>query len=129
LTAVLGVSASTATARLRSSATARSSPRRRRSASRAGRFDKRFPASAIRSCRDEAGVALREIDPVVFYEKPLRRVERLVSDFLAVAPRGRAQFTSATAELLGGKVDAAGELHARPCSSAGWSAPVCSTSA
>src|SRR5205814_9149826 len=61
------------------------------------KFDRRFPVNAIRYCLAEGGIRLHELDAVVFYEKPARKLERVVSDFLAVAPKGEEQFLAASA--------------------------------
>ena len=51
-----------------------------------------FPRNAIRYCLTEAGVGLRDVDYVVFYEKPLLKFERLVETYHAFAPRGFPSF-------------------------------------
>jgi carbamoyltransferase len=52
------------------------------------KHDAGFPADAIRYCLDAAGIALADIDHVVFYDKPLIKFERLLETYLAYAPRG-----------------------------------------
>ena len=47
-----------------------------------------FPASAVRFCLDFAGLEARELDAVVFYDKPLVKFDRLLNSTLALAPRG-----------------------------------------
>lgn len=59
------------------------------------KHDESFPVNAIRYCLDESGVDLGGIDHLVFYEKPLRKFERLVETYLAFAPRGFASFRRA----------------------------------
>src|SRR4051812_32989096 len=54
-----------------------------------------FPRRAIDYCLGEAGCALRDIDLVVFYEKPFLKFERLLETYLAFAPRGFRSFTAA----------------------------------
>jgi carbamoyltransferase len=65
--------------------------------------DPSFPGNAIRYCLDEAGVGLDSLDAVVFYERPDLKFERLVSTYLAFAPRGWESFRHAAPEWLGGK--------------------------
>ena len=52
------------------------------------KFDRRFPVSAIRYCLAESALRLRELDAIVFYEKPARKIERVVSEYMAHGPRG-----------------------------------------
>ena len=52
------------------------------------KHDARFPRHAIASCLEEGGVALDDIDYVVFYDKPFLKFERLLETYLAFAPRG-----------------------------------------
>ncbi len=59
------------------------------------KHDPAFPAQAIQSCLDQAGLSLAEIDAVVFYDKPLLKFERLLETFLAHAPFGLAAFCRA----------------------------------
>jgi carbamoyltransferase len=56
------------------------------------KHDARFPKQAIQFCLQEAGMALTDIDDVVFYEKPLITFERLLETYLAYAPRGFKSF-------------------------------------
>jgi carbamoyltransferase len=59
------------------------------------RHDAGFPANAVRYCLAEGGVALDALDYVGFYDKPLLKFERLLEQYLGVAPRGLRQFTAA----------------------------------
>ena len=59
------------------------------------KHDSTFPAHAVRFCLEHAGLAPRQIDYVAFYEKPLLKFERLMSTFLAFAPRGYRPFSRA----------------------------------
>jgi carbamoyltransferase len=56
------------------------------------KHDSAFPDKAIRFCLDHAGVALHELDAVVFYEKPFLKFERLLETYYAFAPRGLRSF-------------------------------------
>ena len=58
------------------------------------KHDARFPAHAVRYCLDEAGVALADVDQVVFFEKPFLKFERLLETYLAFAPRGFTSFAT-----------------------------------
>ena len=47
-----------------------------------------FPFNSIKFCLEETGFKLKEIDAIVFYDKPLLKFERLLSTYYAVAPKG-----------------------------------------
>jgi carbamoyltransferase len=59
------------------------------------KHDSRFPHHAIAYCLAEAGIRLRDLDHVVFYDKPFLKFERLLETYLAFAPRGLRSFRSA----------------------------------
>jgi len=49
----------------------------------------------------EAGLTPAELDYVGFYDKPIRKFERLLETYLAYAPRGLASFREAMPVWLG----------------------------
>ena len=57
--------------------------------------DARFPAHAVAYCLEEGGIALDDVDYVVFYEKPFLKFERLLETYIAFAPRGFRSFAMA----------------------------------
>ena len=59
------------------------------------KHDAGFPHHAILYCLKEAGVAAKDIDNVVFYEKPFVKFERLLETYLAFAPKGFTSFAKA----------------------------------
>jgi carbamoyltransferase len=59
------------------------------------RHDASFPAHAARWCLEHAGLALGDLDAVVFYDKPFLKFERLLETYLACAPHGLASFVAA----------------------------------
>ncbi|MDD5309132.1 MAG: carbamoyltransferase [Deltaproteobacteria bacterium] len=59
------------------------------------KHDHRFPKHAADYCLAEAGITADRLDAVVFYEKPLVKFERLLSTYLAFAPRGLRSFMRA----------------------------------
>ena len=59
------------------------------------RHDPRFPAAAARYCLESAGIRPDQLSPVVFYEKPFLKFERLFENYLAFAPRGLKSFQMA----------------------------------
>jgi carbamoyltransferase len=59
------------------------------------KHDAGFPTHAIQYCLMEAGIAAKDIDNVVFYEKPFVKFERLLETYLAFAPKGFTSFAKA----------------------------------
>jgi carbamoyltransferase len=59
------------------------------------KHDAGFPVHAIQYCLKEAGIAAKDIDNVVFYEKPFVKFERLLETYLAFAPKGFTSFAKA----------------------------------
>jgi carbamoyltransferase len=59
------------------------------------KHDPGFPAHAARYCLREAGLTPDRLDYIVFYEKPLRKLDRLIETYLAYAPRGFKSFSLA----------------------------------
>ena len=58
------------------------------------KFDDGFPEMAIEWCLNEAGITSEQIDSIAFYDKPLLKFERLLDNYIAVAPRGLYSFVS-----------------------------------
>jgi len=56
------------------------------------KHDDGFPSQAVTYCLSKAGISVKEVDLVVFYEKPLLRFERLLETYIAYAPLGFRQF-------------------------------------
>ena len=56
------------------------------------KFDDGFPNMAIDWCLREAGIRPEEIDSVAFYDKPVLKFDRLLDNYIAVAPRGLYSF-------------------------------------
>jgi len=59
------------------------------------KHDARFPLHAIRYCLAEGGIAVADLDRVVFYDKPFVKFERLLETYLSFAPRGYKTFRMA----------------------------------
>jgi len=59
------------------------------------KHDPGFPSLAARYCLQEGGLGVGDLDYVVFYEKPLRKFERLLETYLAYAPAGFPSFSMA----------------------------------
>jgi carbamoyltransferase len=56
------------------------------------KHDSQFPTNAVEYCLKAGQLTAEEIDYVVFYEKPLRKFERLLETYIGYAPRGFKQF-------------------------------------
>jgi len=56
------------------------------------KHDFNFPSHAIQYCLNEAGVTAKDLDCVVFYDKPLIKFERILETYLAYAPYGIKSF-------------------------------------
>ena len=56
------------------------------------KFDDGFPKLAINWCLKEAGISAENIDSVAFYDKPVLKFERLLDNYIGVAPRGLVSF-------------------------------------
>jgi carbamoyltransferase len=59
------------------------------------KHDAEFPKHAVEYCLKAAGITTEQLDAVVFYEKPLLKLERLLETYLAYAPHGLRQFMKA----------------------------------
>ena len=56
------------------------------------KFDDEFPELAIDFCLKEAGISSSQLDYVAFYDKPVLKFERLLDNYIAVAPKGLFSF-------------------------------------
>ncbi len=59
------------------------------------KHDHRFPACAVEFCLRHAGITARDLDYVVFYDKPLQKFDRLLETYLDYAPAGIRSFLQA----------------------------------
>jgi carbamoyltransferase len=59
------------------------------------KHDAGFPRHAAAFCLREAGLKARRLHAVVFYDKPLAKLDRLLETYLAFAPRGFRSFAAA----------------------------------
>jgi carbamoyltransferase len=75
------------------------------------KHDPAFPRHAVGFALEAAGVRLSDLDAVVFHEKPFLKFERLVSTYLAFAPRGFSSFAKAMPLWLGDKLRQRAALH------------------
>jgi carbamoyltransferase len=68
------------------------------------KHDPAFPARAVEYCLAEAGIQARDLDHVAFYEKPLVKFERLLTTYIACAPRGLRSYMMAMPLWIGEKL-------------------------
>jgi len=59
------------------------------------KHDAAFPTQAVAYCLKEAGISIKDIHCVAFYEKPFLKFERLLLTYLAYAPQGLKSFLKA----------------------------------
>ena len=59
------------------------------------KHDAGFPGGAISYCLEEAGISLKDVGFVAFYDKPFLKFERLLETYLSYAPKGFASFKMA----------------------------------
>jgi len=58
------------------------------------KHDSKFPVNAIAYCLSEAKITSKDVDYVVFYDKPFLKFERLLETYLAFAPKGFKSFST-----------------------------------
>src|SRR5947207_8649521 len=66
--------------------------------------DAAFPVGAIEWCLDRAGLAPADLDAVVFYERSMRKFDRILTSALRDFPRSWRSFPQAIKNSLGDKV-------------------------
>ncbi len=59
------------------------------------KHDSSFPKEALEYCLRSNKLTLKDIDHIIYYEKPLLTFERLLETYLGVAPRGGRSFIAA----------------------------------
>ena len=59
------------------------------------KHDSSFPLNSIRYCLKSQNIDLRDVEAIVYYEKPLLTFERLLETYLGAAPRGMRSFITA----------------------------------
>jgi carbamoyltransferase len=59
------------------------------------KHDPGFPSHSVQYCLSEAGVQLSDLDAIVFYDKPLLKMERLLETYYAFSPKGLLSFLTA----------------------------------
>ena len=68
------------------------------------KHDSRFPIHSIKFCLEANNLSIEELDFIVFYEKPLKKFQRLVHSFLSESPFGFEYFNAALQSWVNGKI-------------------------
>lgn len=68
------------------------------------KHDSEFPSNAARYCLAEAGLTSQDIDYVVFYEKPVRKLERIIATSIKTFPLSFGMFRYAAGVWLSKKL-------------------------
>jgi len=68
------------------------------------KHDPSFPRNAIAYVLKENNLRLKDIDKIVFYEKPFLKFERLLETYLGFSPKGFASFSMSMPVWLGEKL-------------------------
>ncbi len=68
------------------------------------KHDHSFPQQAVNYCLQEAGIGSRDLQAVIFYEKPFVKFNRILETYLTTAPRGLRSFVMAMPLWLGEKL-------------------------
>jgi len=59
------------------------------------KHDPAFPTHAVRYCLAQAGIGIKDLKYIVFYDKPLVKFERLLETYIGFAPKGIQSFLAA----------------------------------
>ena len=68
------------------------------------KHDPRFPRNAINYCLEEGGIEPAELDAVVFYDKALDTLDRVIKNCMHAGEPARDQFKRAAQSVLGVKI-------------------------
>jgi carbamoyltransferase len=68
------------------------------------KHDPSFPTNAVKFCLEYGGVSLSDLDAIVFYDKPLLKMERLLETYYAFSPKGLRSFLMAIPVWLKEKI-------------------------
>ena len=59
------------------------------------KHDQSFPKNAVKACLELAGISVKDLEYVAFYDKPFIKFERILETYLAYAPFGFRSFIKA----------------------------------
>lgn len=75
------------------------------------KHDPAFPRRAITACLETAGLTGADVDLVAYYEKPLRKLDRVLDTVMATAPAGRKRFVEAMPSWFVDKLRIEQQIH------------------
>lgn len=73
--------------------------------------DESFPGNAVDWCLRHGAITAKDLDAVVFYDKPVVKFARMLETYLAVAPRGLGTFLRFIPTWLGEKLNIPSAIH------------------
>lgn len=68
------------------------------------KHDASFPVQAAQWCLREAGLQAGDLDAIAYYEKPLRKFDRILASVIDEAPRGLGRFVHAIPKWIGQRI-------------------------
>lgn len=68
------------------------------------KHDDSFPRQSIAFCLDQESITVDDVDYIVFYEKPILKLERLLKTYIRTWPRSLLSFSTAMLSLFGKKI-------------------------
>jgi carbamoyltransferase len=74
------------------------------------KFDARFPRASVDFCLRDAGLSYRDLDYIVFYEKPIPKFQRILVSHLHTFPRSWLPFRESMLAWFGQKLWVKGDL-------------------
>ncbi|GAA1461782.1 hypothetical protein NE857_02075 [Nocardiopsis exhalans] len=77
------------------------------------KHDANFPTSAIEYCLAEGGVDVGDLDAVLFYDNPVLTLDRNLTTFLSMSPRGSERWREFASAFLGNKLLIARDIRRR----------------
>jgi carbamoyltransferase len=72
------------------------------------KHDHGFPLKAVEYCLKEAGITIKDVDYIGFYEKPLMKFERILHQFVETFPRGWLAFCTTMPSWINEKLRVTG---------------------
>lgn len=72
--------------------------------------DERFPKLAVKSVLETAGIEIKDLSSVVYYEKPWLAFSRIIENAIEFAPNGLSSFLKAAPSWLDWKLNIRGEI-------------------
>ena len=74
------------------------------------KHDNGFPEKAIKFCLESNGISFKDVSAVAYYEKPLKKFERILDTFVSTYPKSLIPFVDSMPEWLGKKINIEQEI-------------------